>query len=117
MELLLRLCWAPKPRNRPGFQHIIVHLDVAEREIMSTSFDANANPGSDLLSPMSSSQMDEVNANPTAAVMEAKANYEQRLKETTDLFFKLSTFLKRLERHEKYRDSVCLVRSGRRYSL
>ncbi|KAL1418786.1 hypothetical protein MTO96_025671 [Rhipicephalus appendiculatus] len=35
-RLLMRQCWSPKPRNRPSFRHILMHLDIAAVEILST---------------------------------------------------------------------------------
>ena len=34
-KLLVKQCWAPKPRNRPSFKHILLHLDIAAVEILS----------------------------------------------------------------------------------
>ena len=34
-KLLVKQCWAPKPRNRPSFKHILMHLDIAAVEILS----------------------------------------------------------------------------------
>ena len=34
-KLLIKQCWAPKPRNRPSFKHILMHLDIAAVEILS----------------------------------------------------------------------------------
>ena len=36
-KLLVKQCWAPKPRNRPSFKHILMHLDIAAVEILSFS--------------------------------------------------------------------------------
>uniref|UniRef100_A0A3P8SFU5 Mitogen-activated protein kinase kinase kinase 12 n=1 Tax=Amphiprion percula TaxID=161767 RepID=A0A3P8SFU5_AMPPE len=35
-KLLLRLCWNCKPRNRPSFRQILLHLDIASADILST---------------------------------------------------------------------------------
>ena len=35
IELLLKICWSPKPRNRPSFKMILQHLDIAAKEIIS----------------------------------------------------------------------------------
>ncbi|XP_040572645.1 mitogen-activated protein kinase kinase kinase 13 isoform X2 [Lepeophtheirus salmonis] len=34
-KLLIKQCWSPKPRNRPSFKHILMHLDIAAVEILS----------------------------------------------------------------------------------
>jgi mitogen-activated protein kinase kinase kinase 13 len=31
--LLLKQCWSVKPRNRPSFQHILMHLDILRAEL------------------------------------------------------------------------------------
>ena len=34
-KLLIKQCWSAKPRNRPSFKHILMHLDIAAVEILS----------------------------------------------------------------------------------
>ena len=34
-KLLIKQCWAAKPRNRPSFKHILMHLDIAAVEVLS----------------------------------------------------------------------------------
>jgi len=34
-KLLIKQCWSIKPRNRPSFKNILVHLDIAAVEILS----------------------------------------------------------------------------------
>ena len=34
-KLLIKQCWANKPRNRPSFKNILMHLDIASVEILS----------------------------------------------------------------------------------
>ena len=34
-KLLIKQCWAIKPRNRPSFKNILMHLDIASVEILS----------------------------------------------------------------------------------
>ncbi|GLH09787.1 Mitogen-activated protein kinase kinase kinase [Gryllus bimaculatus] len=35
-RLLVKQCWSAKPRNRPSFKHILVHLDIAAVEVLCT---------------------------------------------------------------------------------
>ncbi|XP_071778799.2 mitogen-activated protein kinase kinase kinase 12-like [Centroberyx gerrardi] len=35
-KILLRQCWNSKPRNRPSFRQILLHLDIASADILST---------------------------------------------------------------------------------
>ncbi|OCT95893.1 mitogen-activated protein kinase kinase kinase 12 L homeolog isoform X1 [Xenopus laevis] len=35
-KLLLRQCWDSKPRNRPSFRQILLHLDIASADVLST---------------------------------------------------------------------------------
>lgn len=35
-RLLLRQCWNTKPKNRPSFRHIMMHVEIAAVEILST---------------------------------------------------------------------------------
>jgi mitogen-activated protein kinase kinase kinase 13 len=34
-KLLIKQCWAIKPRNRPSFRNILMHLDIASVEVLS----------------------------------------------------------------------------------
>lgn len=36
-RLLMTMCWKPKPRNRPSFQQILNHIDIASREFHDIS--------------------------------------------------------------------------------
>lgn len=33
-RLLIKQCWAAKPRNRPSFKHIMMHLDIAGSQVL-----------------------------------------------------------------------------------
>uniref|UniRef100_A0A3B3BGT9 Mitogen-activated protein kinase kinase kinase 12 n=1 Tax=Oryzias melastigma TaxID=30732 RepID=A0A3B3BGT9_ORYME len=35
-KILLRQCWNCKPRNRPSFRQILLHLDIASADVLST---------------------------------------------------------------------------------
>ncbi|KAG7248883.1 hypothetical protein CRUP_002074, partial [Coryphaenoides rupestris] len=35
-KILLRQCWNVKPRNRPSFRQILLHLDIASADVLST---------------------------------------------------------------------------------
>lgn len=35
-RLIVQMCWNAKPRNRPSFKYILMHLDIAAVEILST---------------------------------------------------------------------------------
>ncbi|MGH0188933.1 UNVERIFIED_CONTAM: hypothetical protein FKN15_032335 [Acipenser sinensis] len=35
-KILLRQCWNCKPRNRPSFRQILLHLDIASADLLST---------------------------------------------------------------------------------
>ncbi|XP_030633703.1 mitogen-activated protein kinase kinase kinase 12-like [Chanos chanos] len=35
-KILLRQCWNFKPRNRPSFRQILLHLDIASADVLST---------------------------------------------------------------------------------
>ncbi|KPP75129.1 mitogen-activated protein kinase kinase kinase 12-like [Scleropages formosus] len=35
-KILLRQCWNTKPRNRPSFRQILLHLDIASADVLST---------------------------------------------------------------------------------
>lgn len=38
-RLLVKQCWAAKPRNRPSFKHIEIHLGIAAVEVLCTKPD------------------------------------------------------------------------------
>lgn len=35
LKLLMRQCWSSKPKNRPSFRHILMHLDIAAPELVN----------------------------------------------------------------------------------
>ena len=35
LKHLMQICWAPKPRGRPSFKHIQMHLDIAAGEFIT----------------------------------------------------------------------------------
>jgi hypothetical protein len=36
-RLLVKQCWNAKPRNRPSFKNILIHLDIASVEVLNKS--------------------------------------------------------------------------------
>lgn len=38
-KLLLKQCWSSKPRNRPSFTQVLMHIDIAASELLSISHD------------------------------------------------------------------------------
>lgn len=36
-RLLVKQCWSAKPRNRPSFKHILIHLEIAAVEVLVSS--------------------------------------------------------------------------------
>jgi hypothetical protein len=38
-RLLIKQCWAAKPRNRPSFKHIMMHLDIASSQVLASTPD------------------------------------------------------------------------------
>jgi len=36
-RLLVRQCWSAKPRNRPSFKHILLHLEIAAVQVLNTT--------------------------------------------------------------------------------
>lgn len=38
-KLLLKQCWSPKPRNRPSFSQVLMHVDIAASELLRISHD------------------------------------------------------------------------------
>ncbi|KAL5006161.1 hypothetical protein ScPMuIL_017319 [Solemya velum] len=38
-KLLMRQCWSAKPRNRPSFRQIIMHLEIASTELLNFKHD------------------------------------------------------------------------------
>lgn len=36
-RLLVKQCWSAKPRNRPSFKHILIHLEIAAVEVLGSS--------------------------------------------------------------------------------
>lgn len=38
-RLLIKQCWAAKPRNRPSFKNIMMHLDIASSQVLASTPD------------------------------------------------------------------------------
>lgn len=39
LRLLIKQCWAAKPRNRPSFKHIMMHLEIASSQVLAIAPD------------------------------------------------------------------------------
>eukprot|EP00094_Tigriopus_californicus_P011915 TCALIF_11510-PA protein Name:"Similar to MAP3K12 Mitogen-activated protein kinase kinase kinase 12 (Homo sapiens)" AED:0.14 eAED:0.14 QI:626/0.71/0.75/0.75/0.57/0.62/8/0/752 len=117
-KLLVKQCWAPKPRNRPSFKHILMHLDIAAVEILSFKqedyfrtqqswkrevWEHNERmKGEDVSMPIvGQDALVKKRKQELKHAQDVKELYERKLKKVNDLYMELSAWKLRLEEAER----------------
>uniref|UniRef100_A0A1B6E331 Mitogen-activated protein kinase kinase kinase dlk-1 n=1 Tax=Clastoptera arizonana TaxID=38151 RepID=A0A1B6E331_9HEMI len=116
-RLLVKQCWSAKPRNRPSFKHILIHLDIASAEVLSSSpeeyFKTQAtwkeevrlhmqqmqSNGSHL--PKFEEDLIKKRKEELKHAQDIREHYERKLERANDLYLELSAVLLQLEQREK----------------
>lgn len=116
-RLLVKQCWSAKPRNRPSFKHIIMHLDIAAVEVLSSSpeeyFKTQAtwkeevrihmqqmqSNGSHL--PKFEEDLIKKRKEELKHAQDIREHYERKLERANDLYMELSAVLLQLEQRER----------------
>eukprot|EP00095_Tigriopus_kingsejongensis_P010817 maker-scaffold2896_size11495-snap-gene-0.2 protein:Tk10817 transcript:maker-scaffold2896_size11495-snap-gene-0.2-mRNA-1 annotation:"mitogen-activated protein kinase kinase kinase 13 isoform x4" len=128
-KLLVKQCWATKPRNRPSFKHILMHLDIAAAEIMSFKpeeyfrtqqswkkevWEHNEQmKGEDVSMPIAGQDiLVKKRKQELKHAQDVKMLYERKLKMVNDLYMELSAWKLRLEEAER-----ALARRERQVSI
>ena len=131
-RLLVKQCWAAKPRNRPSFKHILLHLEIASIEVLCTTpqeyFNNQATWKEEVREHMSV-----MKSNNTRPIMETeliakreeelkhaqdiRQHYERKLERVKSLCTELNTYMQQLEQRERdlsKREKSCPPHKGGR---
>ncbi|CAL8096371.1 unnamed protein product [Orchesella dallaii] len=115
-KLLIKQCCSPKPRNRPSFKHIILHLEIASDEILATPPDQYLRMQKkwkeELTDQMKKARTRRSHSKAEDAVIrkrkeelkhaqDIREHYLRKLERTNHLYLELSAFLTSLEQREQ----------------
>jgi len=116
-KLLVKQCWSAKPRNRPSFRHILMHLDIAAVEILSYKpedyfrtqqswkaevWEYNEKmrcEGSSI--PLADDALVKKRKNELKHAQDVRELYERKLERTNNLYLELSAVQLQLEQREQ----------------
>merc|ERR1719189_1181886 len=88
VKLLVKQCWSAKPRNRPSFRHILMHLDIAAVEILSYK-------------PEDYFRTQQRRKAELKHAQDVRELYERKLERTNNLYLELSAVQLQLEQREQ----------------
>lgn len=116
-KLLIRQCWNAKPRNRPTFRHILMHLDIAAIELLSIPHDVYFSRQTawkrQVRIRMQCIRRDRVNVRhgedelirkrreELRHAQDIREHYERKLERANNLYLELSACLLQLERQQR----------------
>ncbi|XP_046397972.1 uncharacterized protein LOC124164614 isoform X2 [Ischnura elegans] len=116
-RLLVKQCWSAKPRNRPSFKHILMHLDIAAVEVLGTTpedyFRTQATWKEEIRQHMQKMncegshvpkfEEDLINKRKEELkhAQDIREHYERKLERANDLYMELSAVLLQLEQRER----------------
>lgn len=113
-RLLVKQCWSAKPRNRPSFKHILIHLDIASHDVLRNSpesyFKTQATWREEVRAHMQQMSLAKFNEehelvkqrdNELRHARDIREHYERKLERANDLYMELSAVLLQLEHREK----------------
>ncbi|KAG8201444.1 hypothetical protein JTE90_024314 [Oedothorax gibbosus] len=116
-KLLLKQCWSGKPKNRPSFKHIMMHLDIAANEILRTPEDKyfqtqatwkeeigtyvqkiknDASYGLHAEGDLIKKRKEELKH-----AQDIRKHYEKKLERANNLYMEITTFLRQVEQREQ----------------
>ena len=116
-KLLIKQCWSSKPRNRPSFRHILMHLDIAAVEILSFKpedyfrtqqswkaevWEYNEKmrcEGSSI--PLADEVLVKKRKEELKHAQDVRELYERKLERTNNLYLELNAVLLRIEQREQ----------------
>merc|ERR1719410_3360454 len=115
-KLLIKQCWSSKPRNRPSFKHILMHLDIAAVEILSfkpedyfrtqQSWKVEVMEYNEKMKceessiPVQDEAMIKKRQEELQHAQDVKELYEKKLERTTNLYLELNAAMLRIEQRE-----------------
>ncbi|RWS17516.1 mitogen-activated protein kinase kinase kinase 13-like protein [Dinothrombium tinctorium] len=120
-KLLMQQCWSSKPRNRPSFRQILMHIDIAAYELTSINVDeyfklqvawkeeiksclSRMKHGTNHLSNMSSEDEMELVRKRREELRHAqdiREHYERKLEKANNLYMEVAACLLQLEQRER----------------
>ncbi|XP_039285893.1 mitogen-activated protein kinase kinase kinase 12 isoform X2 [Nilaparvata lugens] len=114
-RLLVKQCWSAKPRNRPSFKHILIHLDIAAHEVLRSSpqsyLKTQATWRAEVRAHMQQMSLPKFNDeqerikqlrdNELRHARDIRLHYEHKLERANDLYTELHAALLRLEQREE----------------
>ena len=134
-KLLIKQCWSSKPRNRPSFKHILMHLDIAAVEILSFKpedyfrtqqswkaevWEYNEKmrcEGSSI--PLADEALVRRRKEELKHAQDVRELYERKLERTNNLYLELSSVLLQIEQRERElasRERLLVERLGEKTS-
>jgi len=115
-KLLIKQCWSSKPRNRPSFKHILMHLDIAAVEILSykpedyfrtqQSWKVEVMEYNEKMKceensiPVQDEAMIKKRQEELQHAQDVRELYEKKLERTTNLYLELNATMLRIEQRE-----------------
>ncbi|KAL5240114.1 hypothetical protein ACI65C_007524 [Semiaphis heraclei] len=115
-RLLIKQCWAAKPRNRPSFKHIMMHLDIASSQVLASTpdeyFKTQAQWKKEIQIHMLQMQTNgshipkfeedliKKRKNELKHAQDIREHYERKLERANNLYMELSAVLLQLEQRE-----------------
>ena len=116
-RLLVKQCWSAKPRNRPSFKHIEIHLGIAAEEVLSTDPEAyfktqqawkeeirvhmKQMQTSTSTTPRFEADLIRRREDELRHAQDIREHYERKLERTNNLYLELSAVLLQLEQRER----------------
>lgn len=121
-KLLLQQCWSAKPRNRPSFRQILMHLDIAASELLEISNDIyfmiqqswkeeisnclsrmrkGDMPMRDCLSDQEEMELIKKRKEELQHAQDIREHYERKLEKANNLYMEVTACRLQLERKER----------------
>uniref|UniRef100_UPI00358F959C mitogen-activated protein kinase kinase kinase 13-like isoform X1 n=1 Tax=Myxine glutinosa TaxID=7769 RepID=UPI00358F959C len=116
-KLLLRQCWMSKPRNRPSFRQVLLHLDIAAADVLSTAQETYFKSQTEWREEVKS-HFEKIKSEGTCIqrldeelihrrreelrhALDIREHYERKLERANNLYMELSAVMLQLEAWEK----------------
>ncbi|XP_076461702.1 mitogen-activated protein kinase kinase kinase 13-like [Babylonia areolata] len=135
-KLLMRQCWSAKPRNRPSFRQILMHLEIASQELLNynrenfvqcqeqwreeikENFQKMKAEGSHL--PQLEEELIRRRKEELRHAQDVREHYERKLERANNLYMELTACMLQLEKREREllkREQQLAVYNKRRKSI
>ncbi|CAB3365122.1 Hypothetical predicted protein [Cloeon dipterum] len=126
-RLLIKQCWCSKPRHRPSFKHILMHLEIAANDLRDTTPDSYyktqetwreevrqqmskmQTEGSHI--PKMEQELIEKRKQELKHAEDIRKHYERQLERTNNLFLDVNSMMLKIEQRErelKRREKQCV---------